>query len=528
MAEERIQKILARAGLGSRRGCEVLLTTGRVTVDGRRAQLGERADPQRQRIAVDGRAIALPAAQDAAVWLLHKPAGYVVTTRDELGRPTIYDLLPDAPPSLRYAGRLDRDSEGLLLLTTDGELANRIAHPRYRLDRVYDALLDRPPGEADLRALHHGVVLEDGPARAVRVEQLDRRLVRLTLREGRKREVRRMFAARGLAVERLVRRRLGPVTLGALPSGTARPLAADEISALRRAVGLPAERGDLDAAREPFLSSPDSSPTRTDRSRRTAAQEPPVPDAADAPLVVPDPTASAGAIGACIALDGPTASGKSVVGRALAEALGLGFFDTGLMYRACTLAVLRAGIDPNRAEQVVALVRALDLDVSWPDPAIPRVRLDGADVTAELREPEVERHVSLVSGLPEVRTELVRRQRAIAAREPVVMAGRDIGTRVLVEARTKIFLDASTEVRARRRLGEELERGRDTTFERVLAETRRRDELDATGHRAIRREQAAPDALIVDTDAVGIDQVVETCIATYRAHHPGGEQPDPA
>jgi cytidylate kinase len=224
----------------------------------------------------------------------------------------------------------------------------------------------------------------------------------------------------------------------------------------------------------------------------------------------------------CIAIDGPTAAGKSVVGRALAERLELGFFDTGLMYRACTLAVLRAEMDPNEEAAVIDLVRSLDLDMRWRSPSEPRVLLAGEDVTAGLREPEIERAVSLVSRIPDVRSELVERQRAIAAREPVVMAGRDIGTRVLVEARTKIFLDASAETRARRRLGEELDARRDTTFERVLEETRRRDELDNTGHRAIRREQAAQGAIVVDTDALGIDQVVEVCVDAYEAANGAG------
>ncbi len=218
-----------------------------------------------------------------------------------------------------------------------------------------------------------------------------------------------------------------------------------------------------------------------------------------------------------VAIDGPTASGKSVVGRAVAEALRIGFFDTGLMYRACTLAVLRSGTVPDDAEAVTALVRSLDLDMRWEDPTDPRIILDETDVTPLLREPEVERNVSLVSRIDDVRHELVRRQRAIAAREPVVMAGRDIGTRVLAEARTKVFLDASTEVRARRRLGEELDAGRPTNFDEVLSATRRRDELDNTGHRAIKREQAADDALIIDTDALGIDQVVEHTLEHYRA-----------
>jgi cytidylate kinase len=186
------------------------------------------------------------------------------------------------------------------------------------------------------------------------------------------------------------------------------------------------------------------------------------------------------------------------------------------MYRACTLAVLRSETDLEDEAAIVGLVRSLDLDMRWRSPTDPRVLLDDEDVTAGLREPDIERAVSLVSRIPDVRSELVRRQRAIAAREPVVMAGRDIGTRVLVEARTKIFLDASAETRARRRLGEELDARRDTTFERVLEETRRRDDLDNTGHRAIRREQAAEGALVVDTDALGIDQVVDVCVDAYE------------
>lgn len=221
-----------------------------------------------------------------------------------------------------------------------------------------------------------------------------------------------------------------------------------------------------------------------------------------------------------IAIDGPTAAGKSVVGRAVADQLGIGFFDTGLMYRACTLAALRSGTDADDEAAVLALVASLDLDMRWPDPTTPHIFLGDEDVTSQLRSPEVEQNVSLVSRISEVRDELVRRQRAIASREPVVMAGRDIGTRVLTEARTKVFLDASSETRARRRLGEELDSGRNSSFEQVLVATRRRDELDDSGHRAVRREQAAEGAVIVDTDALGIDQVVEACLDAYRDANP--------
>jgi cytidylate kinase len=188
-----------------------------------------------------------------------------------------------------------------------------------------------------------------------------------------------------------------------------------------------------------------------------------------------------------------------------------------MMYRACTLAVLRSSTDAEDAAAVTSLVRELDLDMRWPQPVTPRVFLAAEDVTDLLRDPEVDRTVSLISRVPDVRDELVRRQRALATREPLVMVGRDIGTRVLTEARTKVFLDASLEVRARRRFGEEQISGRDSTVERVIDETRRRDELDTTGDRAIKREQAAADALVIDTDALGIDQVVDACVARHSA-----------
>ena len=189
-----------------------------------------------------------------------------------------------------------------------------------------------------------------------------------------------------------------------------------------------------------------------------------------------------------------------------------------MMYRACTLAALEADVDLDDEAAVSALVRNLDMTLRWPDPSTPRVLLAGVDVTEQLRSPEIEDAVSRVSRVEEVRNEMVRRQRELAVREPVVMAGRDIGTRVLTEARTKVFLDASSEIRARRRLGEELDAGRSSTFEAVLGNTRRRDDLDSTGKRAIRPDQAAPDALIIDTDMLGIDQVVERCIEAYRKH----------
>ncbi len=238
---ERLQKLLARAGYGSRRAAEAVIAAGRVTVDGAVATLGTRADPARQRIEVDGTPLAMPSGTSTIA--LHKPAGYVVTAQDERGRATVYALLPGAPPDLRYVGRLDRDTEGLLLLTTDGELAHRLTHPRWGVDKVYEATLDGPPPPTDaLDALRRGVALADGRTAPASVEVVcagqRRSVVRLTIHEGRNRQVRRMFEAVGSRVARLVRTDFGPVHLGSLPRGVARPLDPDELARLRAAVDL--------------------------------------------------------------------------------------------------------------------------------------------------------------------------------------------------------------------------------------------------------------------------------------------------
>ncbi|MSQ41803.1 MAG: rRNA pseudouridine synthase [Dehalococcoidia bacterium] len=244
MPAERLQKLLARAGHGSRRSAEQLIVAGRVTVDGRVAALGERADPERERVAIDGRPLVLPEAN--ATWMLHKPEGYLVTASDERGRRTIYDLLSItvAPQGLRYVGRLDRDSAGLLLLTTDGDLAFRLAHPRYRVPKRYEAEVEGVPSPQALDQLRHGVELEDGPTAPAKVQPLETvpggALLLVTIHEGRKRQIRRMLAAVGHPVRRLTRVEFGGLRLGVLRPGEARSLTAAEVDALRRLVRLEA------------------------------------------------------------------------------------------------------------------------------------------------------------------------------------------------------------------------------------------------------------------------------------------------
>lgn len=236
---QRVQKILAAAGVGSRRACEVLIEQGRVAVDGEVVRLGAKADPLSQVITVDGDRV--PTNPELTYFLLNKPRDVVTTATDPHGRATVLDLVPPHP-RVYPVGRLDRDTEGLLVLTNDGELANRLAHPRFGVERTYVAQVRGQLRRRVVRTLLDGVELEDGPARARSVRELgssgDRTLVELVIAEGRKREVRRMLAAVGLPVERLARVKLGPLPLGDIAPGKFRPLTSAEVRALYREVGL--------------------------------------------------------------------------------------------------------------------------------------------------------------------------------------------------------------------------------------------------------------------------------------------------
>ena len=237
----RLQKVLAAAGLGSRRYCEELIGAGRVEVDGEVVRrFGARVDPQHQIIRVDGKRI--PASEDLVYVALNKPAGVLTTMSDSRGRPTMGDLLGDTTERLFHVGRLDYDTEGLMLLMNDGELAHRLAHPRFGVPKTYLAEVSGPVPRDLGRQLITGVELDDGVASADRfrvVERLGTRaLVEITLHEGRKHIVKRMLAAAGHPVSRLVRTQVGPVTLSSLRPGTTRRLSTKEVGELYAAVGL--------------------------------------------------------------------------------------------------------------------------------------------------------------------------------------------------------------------------------------------------------------------------------------------------
>ncbi len=237
MAEERLQKIMAAAGIASRRASEEFIAQGRVTINGEVAQLGAKADPNRDEVRVDGEVVNVD--PDRVYILLNKPQGVITTADDPQGRPTVFDLI-NLPQRLFPVGRLDQDTEGLLLLTNDGELAHQLMHPSFGVERVYVALVPGPVRRKVLAQLREGVELEDGIARvaSVRVleEQRSKALLEIVMTEGRKREVRRLLGACGLTVERLARVSYGGVDLGELRQGKWRFLTQAEIGRLHAAV----------------------------------------------------------------------------------------------------------------------------------------------------------------------------------------------------------------------------------------------------------------------------------------------------
>ncbi len=236
---ERLQKVLAQAGLGSRRTCEELIADGRVTVNGEVATLGTRADPEADAIEVDGARIGVR--QGLVHYLLNKPSGVVTTASDPQGRPTVVGLVP-AEPRVYPVGRLDADTEGLLVLTNDGELAHRLTHPSFGVDKEYLAEVTGIPSRGALRRLREGVELDDGPTAPARVSLVGDHMLRITIHEGRNRQVRRMCEAVGHPVRRLVRVRIGPLADRRLPPGEWRPLTQAEVRALERAA-VGADRG---------------------------------------------------------------------------------------------------------------------------------------------------------------------------------------------------------------------------------------------------------------------------------------------
>jgi 23S rRNA pseudouridine2605 synthase len=242
---ERLQKVLARAGFGSRRKCEELITAGQVEVDGKVVtELGTKVDPAVQKVKCLGRILRAP---KLLYFMYHKPKGLISSTSDERGRRTVMEAFRGIKERIYPVGRLDKDSEGLLLFTNDGELTNLLTHPRYQVQRTYYVILRGKLEEPVKQKIERGVWLAEGktgPAE-IRVKKVltDETVLDITIREGLNREVRRIFARFGLKVRRLKRIQIGPLSLGSLSVGAYRPLTAEEVEALR----AHAKKGNHDA-----------------------------------------------------------------------------------------------------------------------------------------------------------------------------------------------------------------------------------------------------------------------------------------
>ncbi len=238
---ERLQKFMAEAGVASRRACEDLIRQGRVTVNGETASLGRSVEPEQDRVELDGKPVQKE--QRRTVILLYKPRGVVSTSSDPEGRRTVQDYFREIPERLYNVGRLDLNSEGLLLMTNDGALANRLTHPRYGVEKTYYAVCDGRLTASEAARLTNGIELEDGmtaPARvdAVRTTQRGDTSFLITIHEGRNRQIRRMLEAVGHRTLRLKRERFGPLSLGTLAPGEWRKLSDEEIKKLENALGL--------------------------------------------------------------------------------------------------------------------------------------------------------------------------------------------------------------------------------------------------------------------------------------------------
>ena len=246
---ERLNKLLAHAGVGSRRHCDDLILAGRVAVDGQRVrELGIRVDPDTQQISVDDVPVKL---ERLVYWLVNKPRGYLCTNHDPAGRPRAIDLIPHVEQRVYNVGRLDEASEGLLLMTNDGDLANKLMHPRFGVVKTYHVQVAGFPTREQVQMLLRGVFLSEGKVRAKHVRKLktqgDSTWLKIVLSEGKNREIRRMLAKLGHKVMRLQRVAIGPIEIGALTKGKSRRLSLPEINALRAAC---ATHGDENAGRE--------------------------------------------------------------------------------------------------------------------------------------------------------------------------------------------------------------------------------------------------------------------------------------
>ena len=465
----RVSKLLAEAGVASRRAADALVAAGRVTVNGTTATVGQRVDPAHDQLAVDGRPIERPGRRTYLV--MNKPVGVTSTVRDRHAERTVLDLVPpDAPTrSAPLPGRSPRPGlRGADLLTDDGDWTQRLLHPSHGVEREYAVGVTDPLDAGQRSALEAGVVLEEGLATLAGLRQATRAesgvhdrtgvgpalaWYRAVLTQGWKRQIRRMFEAVGSDVVRLVRVRIGTLRLGDLAPGTMRPL------------------------------------TRRERDGSRKGRPRPVN-------------------GFIVSLDGPGSSGKSSVGAAAAHELGFHFLDTGVLYRALTLLAVERSIDPEDQAALVTLVDEISLGADA-EGSMRRVLVDGTDVTDRLHAPEVDRAVSAVSRQPAVRSALLGLQRRLAG-HGLIVAGRDIGSVVLPDADLKLYLDVSLDERARRRSAERGLMAEAAEATAIRDDLERRDLADST--RAVAPLRVPEGALVIRSDGKSFAETVAAVV----------------
>ena len=273
MALERVQKVMAEQGLCSRRAAEQIIQEGRVKLNGHPVSLGDKMDVNRDSLMIDGERVRLVKKQEYHYLMLHKPRGYVTTTSDERGRRTVMDLLADYPVRVFPVGRLDKDSEGLLLLTNDGEFANLMMHPSHGVSKLYRVTVRPRAQESQVVALSQGVVLDDGtktqPAVVnVVTDEPGRTVLEMTIKEGKNRQIRRMCEAVGLEVARLRRSAMGAVKLGMLQPGQYRALTKSEVAALRAAAQKGKAKARTQASQQAAAAAPKTPRRRPGTQRR--------------------------------------------------------------------------------------------------------------------------------------------------------------------------------------------------------------------------------------------------------------------
>lgn len=483
----RLQKFLARAGVASRRGAEDLMTAGRVCVNGVVVtELGSKVDPSCDLVTVDGMRVD---AADAAVYLvLNKPENVITTMDDPQDRPTVASYVPvERFPGLFPVGRLDRDTTGVLLFMTDGDLAARLLHPSSQVSKVYHAVVKGQVQEPELDLLRQGIVLDDGPCAPAKVRILsadeaydvtlgrlrsDESAVEIVLTEGKKREVKRMMSAIHHPVLELNRVRFGPIDARGLDYGAWRLLTSDEVGKLRALCSRAVPRQGEDGT---------------------------------------DARSMAASSGLVVAIDGPAGSGKSTVARALAASRRLLYLDTGAMYRAVAWKALQDGVDIHDGEGLAAIATNYPVELQTAPGGSPRVRIAGVDVTQLIRTPEIDAVVPVVATAAALRTELVRQQRSYASKGPVVCEGRDTSTVVFPEAGVKVFLTASAEARATRRVKQNSQRGMGgaaVDVEAVRQGILGRDSIDS--QRSVAPLQPADGALVIDSSSMTLEEVVSS------------------